>query len=375
MRRVVVATLVAPALLAVRAAPAAAAPPSVDARAFYVVNSTTGEVLAKHDSRLRLPIASITKLMTVVVALQHLRPDDTVAVGRSAARVGEERIPLRAGQRITVRDLLKGALIQSANNAADALAAAAAGDPERFVDWMNAEAARLGLSDTHFVRPDGLDVPGHLSSARDVYLLARRAMQIPVVRELVRRRTDTIEGGAVAVHTWNDLLGVFPGLIGVKTGHTDDAGWCEVAAAKRPGYTIYAIVLGSPTRAVRNDGLRRLLAWGVARYRTLTLVRPGAYASAALGYGLPPVRLVATHPLVKLVHTDLPVVRKVVAAATVSLPVRRGQQLGRVEAWQKGKLLGRRPLVAARSVPKPGVDARIRWYATRTVHDLMGFLP
>ncbi len=381
MRRLLCTAAVAPALLAVLAAPAGATPPGTaaptpEARAWYVVNGATGEVLAAHDARLRLPIASVTKLMTVIVALQRLAPGDTVTVGRRAARVGESRIPLRPGERITVRDLLAGALIQSANDAADALATAAAGgDQDRFVGWMNDEAETLGLRDSHFARPDGLDAPGHLSSARDVFVLARRAMQIPVVRELVRKRSATIEHGTVEVRTWNDLLGVFPGLIGVKTGHTDDAGWCEVAAAKRPGYTIYAVVLGSPTRASRNAGLRGLLAWGVSRYRTATLVRRARYGSAALPYGRPAVPLVALHPLVKLVHSDRPLVRKVVAASTVSLPVRRGQRLGRVEVWQDGALLGTRPLVAARAVARPGAGGRLRWYATRTVHDLSRLLP
>ena len=375
MRRLVVLLAVALALIAVSAAPAGAAAPSVAARAWYVVNATTGEVLASHDARLRMPMASITKLMTVIVALQHLRPDDVVTVTRQAARVGEEAIPLEPGQQISVSDLLAGSLIQSANDAADALADAAADDDQPlFVSWMNAEAAKLGLTDTHFVRPDGLDAPGHVSSARDVYLLARRAMQIPIVRTLVAEQTATIGDGTV-LHTWNDLLGVFPGLIGVKTGHTDNAGWCEVAAARRPGYTIYAVVLGSRTRVLRNEALQTLLDWGVTRYRRVTLVRAQAYGSAAVGYGRRAVELVATRPLAALVHSDQPLVRKVVAASSVALPVQQGQRLGRVEIWQGGKLLGTRWLVAAHSVSRPGLGGRIRWYATRTVHDLLGLIP
>ncbi|MBX5474546.1 MAG: D-alanyl-D-alanine carboxypeptidase [Thermoleophilia bacterium] len=376
MRRLGVVAAVALALLAPAPAGAGAAVPQPDARAFYVVNATTGEVLAARNARARLPVASITKLMTAIVALRHLRLDETVTVSRSAARVGESRIPLRPGQEVTVRDLLAGALVQSANDAADALADAAAdGDRALFVSWMNAEARRLGLADTHFVRPDGLDVPGHVSSARDVYVLARAAMRIPIVRRLVREREDTIEGGRVRLHTWNDLLGVFPGLVGVKTGHTDEAGWCQVAAVRRPGYTLYAVILGSPTRALRNDGLRRLLAWGVSRFRRVALVRPHAYAHAALGYGRPAVPLVAAGTLVRVVHADRPLVRKVIAATAAPLPVRRGERLGRVEVWQDGKLLGAEPLVAARSVARPGLGGRIRWYATRTVHDLWGLLP
>ena len=118
-------------------------------------------------------------------------------------------------------------------------------------------------------------------------------MHSPVVRELVRKRSDPIEGGDFVTRTWNDLLGVFPGLIGVKTGHTNDAGWCEVAAARRSGFTIYAVILGSPTRAQRNFDLQRLLAWGVSQYRTLTLVAPQPYAWAAAPYGRRAVALVA----------------------------------------------------------------------------------
>ena len=347
--------------------------PLPNASAFYVVNASNGEVLASHDAQVTLPIASITKLMTVIVALQHLQLDDVVTVPRSAARVGEERIPLVAGQRITVRDLMKGALIQSANNAADALASAASGgDVERFVSWMNARARAIGLHHTHFERPDGLDVSGHVSSARDVAVLAQVAMHSPVVRSLVRERSDTIEGGRFTVRTWNDLLGVVPGVIGVKTGHTSDAGWCQVVALRGHGYTIYAVILGSPTRAQRNADLERLLAWGVAQYRTSTLVRQTVYARAQLGWGLDPVALVASKPLVRVVRTGRPLLERVVAPTAVSLPIVAGQRLGRVEVWDGPTLLGTRPLLAARSVPRPGLGGRLRWYATRTGHHLLG---
>jgi D-alanyl-D-alanine carboxypeptidase (penicillin-binding protein 5/6) len=361
------------AALALAGASAAHASPQLaDARAWYVVNATNGDVLAQHAAHERLPIASITKLMTVIVALQHLQPDEVVTVTKGAAQVGESRIPLRAGQRITVHDLLEGALIQSANNAADALAAAAAdGDIQTFVGWMNARARQLGLRDTHFVRPDGLDAPGHVSSARDVALLARVAMHSPVVREIVAQRSAPIEDGAFTVHTWNDLLGVFPGVIGVKTGHTSAAGWCEVAAVRRLGYTIYAVVLGVPTRGQRNDDLRRLLAWGVDQYRPVWLVRERTYAWAAAPYGRKPVPLVATKPSLRVVRVRAPLVERIVAPTLVSLPVSRGEVLGRVEIWRGRTLLVARPLVAARSVSKPGLGGRLSFYAGRTVHHFL----
>jgi serine-type D-Ala-D-Ala carboxypeptidase (penicillin-binding protein 5/6) len=369
MRRGLLVTLVSLAL----AGPAHAAPPSVDARAFTVVNAASGEVLASSHATEQLPVASITKLMTVIVALEHLKPSDEVRVTAEAAHVGEERIPLHAGQVVSVQDLLEGALIQSANDAADALATAASGgDVALFVEWMNEKAQALGLHDTHFVRPDGLDAPGHVSSARDVAVLAQVAMHSPLVREIVRETTATIENGTVELHTWNDLLGVFPGLIGVKTGHTDQAGWCEVAAARRPGYTIYAVILGSPTRARRNADLDRLLAWGVSRYTRLTLVGVGPVTRVALPYGRPAVPLAAVRPLVRVVHIGAPITERVIAPSAAALPVRLGQRLGRVEFWTGHTLLGTRQLVAVRGVPRPGVGGRLRWYATRTVKDLWG---
>ena len=369
MRRLVLVTVVALGF----AGSARAAVPTPDARAFLVMNAATGEVLASHNADEPMPIASITKLMTVLIALKHLKPTDVVRVSKEAAQVGESRIPLSPGERVTVDDLLAGALIQSANNAADALASAAShGDLKRFVAWMNARARALGLRDTHFTRPDGLDAPGHVSSARDVALLAQVAMHSSIVRELVSRRTDAIEGGTFVTHTWNDLLGVFPGLIGVKTGHTNDAGWCQVAAARRSGYTIYAVILGSPTRAQRNTDLQALLAWGVSQYRTLRLIDAQTYAWASAPFGRHAVALVAGKPLTRAVRVGYPVTEKIVAPTAVSLPVKRGQRLGRIEVWARGKLLGARPLLAGRSVPRPGIGGRLRWYSTRTVHNLLG---
>jgi D-alanyl-D-alanine carboxypeptidase (penicillin-binding protein 5/6) len=373
-RSALAAAFVVAALGLAPARAAHAAPPAVDARAYIVADAATGDVLAARNADARVPIASITKLMTVLVALKHLRPAETVTVTPHAAAVGEESIGLYAGERIAVRDLLKGALIQSANDAADALAdAAAGGDTARFVGWMNERAHQLGLDSTHFVRPDGLDAPGHLSSARDVLHLAEIAMHQPIVRELVAERSDTLATGLV-VHTWNDLLGVFPGVVGVKTGHTGAAGWCEVAAARRSGYTIYAVVLGSPTRTVRNQALTTLLTWGVARYRVEPVVRTGIpYASVAVGWGRAPVALVAARPLVRPFRVDRPVVARVVSAGAAPLPVRRGKVLGRVEIWEGKRLLGSRPLVAARSVARPDLGGRVAFYAGRTFRHFLGF--
>ena len=358
--------------LAVPASQAAA--PRPDARAWLVENGATGEVLAAHAAGARVSIASITKLMTVLVTLEHARLDDVVTVSAQTSRVGESTINLRPGERITVRDLIEAALIQSANDAATALAEhVGGGSVASFVELMNAKARALGLTDTHFANPSGLDQAGHYSSARDVTRLALLAMRKPFIRGTVRLRTAVAAGRRLA--TWNDLLGRFPGLVGVKTGHTAQAGWSEVAAARGRGVTIYATLLGGPTREGRNADLGELLAWGLSRYRVVEAVRPRrVYATVSTGYGRGPVRLVAERPLRRAVRIGRPLVERVVAPPLVALPVDKGDRLGTVRIYSRGRLVGERPLVAAESVSAPGLGGKLRWYVTRTIANAWGLI-
>ncbi|MGH3003404.1 MAG: D-alanyl-D-alanine carboxypeptidase family protein [Gaiellaceae bacterium] len=371
MRRAVLAALAAACLVPLTAH---ASPPPVRASAYLVEDARTGEVLASSHAHERLPIASITKLMTVLVTLQHHRLTDVVTVDPRAAAVGESSMYLRAGERLTVRDLLKGALIQSANDAADALALSVSPSFASFAALMNAQAARLGLRDTHFVRPDGLDAVGHVSSAADVTKLARIVMRTRFVRQTVREESATISDGQV-LHTWDDLLSLFPGTIGVKTGHTSEAGWCQVAAVRGRGVTVYATLLGSPNRSERNDDLESLLRWGLAQFRVVPAVRADrTYATVDVGWGRAPLRLVAARPLLAVARIERPLTQRVVAVRGVSLPVEQGASLGRVEIWAGSRLVGTRNLVASRTIERPGVVGRLRWYAGRTMHHLVHLL-
>jgi D-alanyl-D-alanine carboxypeptidase (penicillin-binding protein 5/6) len=237
---------------------------------------------------------------------------------------------------------------------------------------MNAKAAALALHDTHFVRPDGLDVPDHYSSAADMTKLARVLMHMRFVRETVDEETATIAGGRT-LHTWDDLLSLFRPTIGVKTGHTSQAGWCQVAAARGRGVTVYATILGGPSRSVRNEDLESLLVWGLAQFRVVPLIQQGrVYATADLPYGKRPLELVAAKPVDAVARLGHRFTERVVAATAVSLPVQEGDAVGRVEVWERGKLRGSSDLVASRTVNKPGVVSRLGWYAGRTLHHLGG---
>ena len=355
--------------------PALAAGPSIHARAYLVEDGRNGEVLLAHNSGERVPIASLTKMMTVLLTLERSRLSDTVTISPDAAEIGESSIGLHAGERISVRDLVEAALIQSANDAAWALADHVGhGSETKFVALMNRRARQLGLDDTHFVRPDGLDAPGHVSSARDVTTLARLLMQKPVVRKIVAMRDATIEGDR-RLHTWNDLLGVYPGVIGVKTGHTAAAGWSEVGAVRGPGVTVYATILGSPSRRVRNNGLADLMTWGLSRFRVVQTVTAGrVYASARTSYDRGDVDLVAPRSVGRAVITGRPLVERIVAPMGVDLPVRKGQELGEVRVYERGKLVARSPLVAAQSIDEPGAAGRAGWYIKRAAHNLWGWV-
>jgi serine-type D-Ala-D-Ala carboxypeptidase (penicillin-binding protein 5/6) len=371
MKRIPILCLLALLLASsARAANGQEAVPPVDAHAYVIVDARTGEVLASENEHEHVAIASITKLMTVLLTLEHHKLTDVVAVDPRAANVGEEAIELDPGQRLTVHDLLYGALIQSANNAADALALSMAPSYPAFAAMMNAKAAQLGLRDTHFVRPDGLDAAGEYSSAADVTKLARIVMRNAFVRQTVRMESATIADGEV-LHTWDDLLSQLPGTIGVKTGHTDEAGWCQVAAAQGTGVTVYATLLGSPTRSQRNDDLSSLLIWGLAQFRVVPAVQQGrTYASVSLPYGLKPVGLVAATPLTTVARLGHPLRETVVAPSSAKLPIAAGDVLGSVEIRDGNRLVGRRDLVAAATINKPGVVRRLGWYAGRTLHHL-----
>lgn len=363
------------AAVLVLAAPAHGAVPQVHARAYLVENPSANEVLASRDARRRVPIASLTKLMTVLLTLERTKPSDVVTVAPAAAAVGESAIELSPGQRITVRDLLEGALIQSANDAADALAYyVGKGSVSRFVALMNARAKQLGLTDTHYVRPDGLDAAGHYSSARDITALAQAVMAHRLARQIVRRQTATLADGEV-VHTWNDLLATFPGVFGVKTGHTSAAGWNEVAGVARNGVVLYATLLGSPDRATRNADLTKLLDWALSHYKRVAVIQSDhVYAKAALGYGKGELGLVAASPVWKGIRVDRPLVQRVVARTAVPLPVLRGQPLGRIVVRQNGRVLGSSPLVAVRTVQRPGPLGRVGYYAGRTLDHMWGWV-
>src|SRR5262245_29686467 len=377
MRRALLAVVALAAALAT-SVPATAGPqasePRIPAAAWYLVGSD-GAILARHDADASRAIASITKLMTAVVVLEHAKLDDLVRVTPEAARIGESTVYLRAGEELTVADLLRATLVPSANDAAEALALhVGRGSADRFVELMNAKAKELGLSDTHFENPHGLDQQGHVSSARDVTLLVRYALGIPFIRDALSRSSVTLPGGRTFEST-DDLLTSWTPLVAGKTGHTHDAGWSQAAAAARGATTVYGAVLGSDSRTTRNDALRELLTYGLDQYRVVRVIDPARiYATVATGYDQPDVELVAPRGISRSIHLGRPLVEHVIAPTSVALPVAKGARLGRVEVYDGQRLVAGSSLVAADQVSDASAWAKAKWYVTQTARNLLGIV-
>ena len=343
-----------------------AAPPPVPKAAAWIVEAPGhGGPLAQHAADSRREIASLTKLMTAHLVLRYTPLGFVAVTGPDAVAVGESSVPLALGETQTVRSLLAALIVHSANDAAIVLAHATMDQPAaqaaairaaralhrplprdpvaRFVLLMNAEARALGLRETVYRTPHGLDEPGAHSSAHDVLTLARLDMTSPVFRSLARRRSVTIPGHAM-LPTSNTLLATYAGLDGVKTGHTDEAGWNLAASAERDGVRLYAVVLGAPNEAVRDDDVARLLDWGFDRFGRATLLRAGQVfgRSGALA-------VVAARGISARLDPGEQVRERVVLPRRLNSPVRAGQQVGYVELRSARGLLGRVPLVADRT--------------------------
>jgi D-alanyl-D-alanine carboxypeptidase (penicillin-binding protein 5/6) len=256
-------------------------PPEVTAQAWLVYDETFDVELAADEADTERAIASTTKMMTALVALENAALDQPVRVSEQAAAIGESEIGLQPGEVLTLEELVTIMLIRSANDAAMAVAETVGGSVEGFVDMMNARAAELGLEHTRFANPHGLDEPGHYSSARDLLTIARVGMQHPTFAQAVATREfrlpDAPDGSPRVAETTNLLLREgYDGIIGVKTGFTDEAGRTFVVAAEENGRRLYVVVLGSEGSGAHFRDARALLEWGFEEFRLVQVIIEGS---------------------------------------------------------------------------------------------------
>jgi len=360
--RCLLAALIAAALL-VGAPTAAAKTPQLEARAWALIDAGSGEVLASHAASRQLPIASTTKLMTAYVALHELPLDRIVRAAPYEAEYGESLLGLRPGQRISVRDLLYGLILRSGNDAAYDLARAAAGSEDRFVGQMNRYAVALGLSDTHYANPIGLDQRGNHSSAADLATLTRRLLDIPAFARIAASRSAVLHSVRPPrrISTINELLSMAPWVNGVKTGHTFGARYVLVGSGRRKGVELIAAVVGTETDEERFDDTLQLLEYGFAGYRTRVPIHAGqVLAMPSIAYVGDDLELRAARTAAVGVRPGQRVSVAVRAPGEVKGPIRRRARLGTAIVRVDGLRAAAVPLLAARAVPKASTLDRAR---------------
>ena len=331
-------------------------PPKVDAASVALADLDSGRILHGHRDRKRRPIASVTKIMTALLVLEEARPFDVVTVSRRAAAEGGAGLGLEAGERIEVRELLFALMLQSANDAAVALAEHVGGTVRGFVRRMNRRARELGATRTRFASPNGLDDAGR-STAQDLVVITAQAFRTEPFPEIVGTRRHAVpapRGPDRKIQNRNALLWLYPDAIGVKTGFTSAAGFCLVAAAERDGMRLVAVALGSRDEAFSDAAA--LLDHGFHAYERRTLVEPGEPVGEVRvsGRGVP---VAAAQQAAAVVQADQEVTRELSAAPGLRLPVREGQEVGEVAFLLEGQEVGRVPVVAAQAVaaapPRP----------------------
>ena len=336
-----------------------AAPPRLAAAAAALGDVDTGDVLWQRKGAERRPIASVTKIMTALLILETSEPGEMVTASAVAAAESGAELGLEPGEQVPVRDLLLALVLQSANDAAVALAEHVAGSVDAFVDGMNRRARELGLTDTRFASPNGLDDSGY-STARDLVALTTAAFEERGFARIVSTRFHRIpapEGDPRHIQNRNALLWLYPGATGVKTGYTAAAGFCLVATAERDGLRLVGVVLGAPGEAFSQAAT--LLNHGYAAYERRTVIAEGE-SLEPIEVGDRPVPTVAGEPVEALVARGQPVSLEVRPEPDLRLPIDRGQPLGVVEATAEGVSLGEAPILAAtavtRAVPAPRPD-------------------
>lgn len=330
--------------------------PDISAVSAILIDADTAQVLwSKNSKEARAP-ASLTKMMTAIVVLEKADLKDQVTISEEAAAVGESEIWLSAGEVLSVEDLLYAALIFSANDAAVALAEHVAGSEDRFVQLMNEKAREIGASQTNFVNATGLDAEEHLSTAYDLALIARYAMQNETFARIVAAQMWTIPWAGHEdreIENLNPLLKDNAFITGVKTGYTEKAGWCMAASGTREGKNLISIILGSENPDLRGEDALAVLNYGFNNFEREKII--DQKVSTFLfqpSDGATPIKVAPQEDLWVLLPKDkkATVTARYMLMQDISDPLSRGEKIGEISLWMGDDLLGQEDLVSLEQI-------------------------
>lgn len=351
-------------------------PPTIDAKAYILMDASSGKILGASNADVQLPPASLTKLMTLYLTFNALANgqihlDDKVPVSNKAWQTGGSRMFIKAGDTVTVRDLIQGIIVDSGNDACVAMAEYIGGSEDSFTVLMNQQAAHLGMKNTHFTDCNGLPDPNHYSSAHDMAILARAIiMQFPEYYTGFAQKEFTYAG--ITQQNRNRLLWRYPNTDGLKTGHTDEAGYCLVSSAKQGDTRFIAAVFGASSDDARAQDSQNLLTYAARFYETKKLYN----ANQSLGQ----VRVwQGSNKLVKVgVMSDLyltipagrfdKITTQTLLPSKVNAPIQKGQTLGKVTVFIDNQVIAEHPLVALETDPMGGIWTRMADSIGQTLH-------
>ncbi len=332
----------------------------LNCKSAILMEAETGAILYKQNCDERLPPASVTKIMTLLLVMEAVdagvaHMDSVVTVSANAASMGGSQVYLKEGEQMLLEDLLKSVVIASANDAAVALAEFVAGSVPSFVEKMNKRASELGMVNTTFENVTGLDdtAQAHLTSARDIALMSRALIAHEEILKYSSIWMDTIRDGAFGLTNTNRLVRFYPGCTGLKTGSTSKAGFCVSVTAERDGFSLICVVMGAESRDVRNAIATELLDWGFANYGIFRAdagtagavkVTGGSLGECPTAYGA--FCLVLPKASVSSVE------QRIVLPESITAPIKQGDQVGSVEYLSAGSVVGEVPITAGEDVSR-----------------------
>ena len=339
----------------------------VAGKSAILMDMTTGTVLFEQNAHEKLAPASVTKVMTMLLIMEAVDSgkigwDDAVTASEAAAAKGGSQIYLKAGETMTVTDMVKSIAVSSANDCACAMAEHIAGSESAFVDMMNRRASELGMNDTQFANCTGLDdeadASTHYTSAYDIALMSRELMlNHPDIQKFTTIWMDTVRDGAFGLANTNKLIRFYSGATGLKTGYTSAAGYCLSATAERDGLSLIAVVMGAKTSQDRFSACKSMLDYGFANYALVTPELSGSNAvSVKLGHS-GAVNAVPGEAVQLLIDKGQKssVTTEITLDESVTAPVSQGQRLGTLTVRAGEQVLSEIPMVAETAV------ARLRW--------------
>ena len=341
----------------------------IKAKSAILMEVNTGKILYEMNADEKLPPASITKIMSLLLVMEAISAgkmsvEDVVAASEHACSMGGSQIWLEPGEAMTVDELLKAAVIASANDATVALGEAVAGSEEGFVAMMNSRAAELGMTNTKFANATGLDAEGHISSAHDVAIMSKELIKHDLIKKYSTVWMDSLRDGESELVNTNKLVRFYEGTTGLKTGTTSGAGYCLSATAERNGLSLVAVIMSGDTSADRFNGAKKLLDYGFANYEYASITPRLEVNEVLVKNGVAPkIKIAAKENFGALLKKSeaSTVAQQINLKQNLTAPIKKDEPIGTVDFYLNDEMIGQVEVIAADSVGKKTFLTAFLW--------------